>query len=311
MTATLRPLQGKTVLVTGGTGFIGRHVVRALCDQGADVIVVGRTKPQDPSDPVGYLPLDLETGEGLGALPVAEIDYVVHLAAMGVKPGADMGEMTAANVAGSYRLAAALDPDRTALFLNIGSCFEYGSGHDQHEDTRLAPPNAYAASKAAQFHMVEAVAQETGLNTLTIRPFMTYGVGEPPHRLLAAAAKAAADGVDFPMTDGLQERDFVHVTDVVAGIMLALSVPVQADVRAINLASGTATKVRDVVDRLYTLAGRGGEPIFGARPSRKGEIMLQQGRWDLARERLGWQPKTSLEDGLRALITNSLGKDPT
>jgi CDP-6-deoxy-D-xylo-4-hexulose-3-dehydrase len=161
----------------------------------------------------------------------------------------------------------------------------------------LDPINIYAASKAAAWAFVRMFARTYSLPAVTVRLFAVYGPGQPPKTLVPSAVCAALEGRDFPMTPGEQMRDFVFVADVVEGYLRAATAP-GVEGASIDLGTGRAWMIRDVVTRLFQLAGSAARPLVGALPYRPGETMKQVADTRAARELLDWQAMTSLEDGL-------------
>ncbi|HQF71446.1 MAG TPA: epimerase, partial [Promineifilum sp.] len=119
--------------------------------------------------------------------------------------------------------------------------------------------------------------------------------------LLPAALRAARAGQDFPMTAGQQEKDWIHVDDVAAGLLALLGRDLPPGATA-ELGTGQTTTVRAVVERLYALVGRGGRPLPGALPSRPGEAPRHAADAAATAALIGWRARVGLEEGLARLV---------
>jgi UDP-glucose 4-epimerase len=133
--------------------------------------------------------------------------------------------------------------------------------------------------------------------------FQAYGPGQSPRNLIPAAVTAALAGEDFPMTAGQQQRDWIEVSDVVGGMTAVLDSNLPPG-ETVDLGSGQTTSIADVVQLIYQLAGKGGNPLIGVLPSRPGEEATQVADAARTRELVGWGTAVSLADGLRKMVKN-------
>ncbi|RLG23273.1 NAD(P)-dependent oxidoreductase, partial [Methanosarcinales archaeon] len=140
-----------------------------------------------------------------------------------------------------------------------------------------------------------------GLPVVTVRPFQVYGPGQPEHTLVPAAIRAALGGEDFPMTPGQQARDFIYVEDVVDGVVTAATAP-GVEGRSLDLGTGQAHTVRQVVERVWAMTGAPGRILLGALPYRVGEVMHLSADADRTARLTGWRARVGLEEGLRRTI---------
>jgi nucleoside-diphosphate-sugar epimerase len=161
--------------------------------------------------------------------------------------------------------------------------------------------NVYAASKAAAWAFCEMYARTAGWPIVGGMIYQAYGPGQPSRLLLPAALEAALAGEDFPMTAGLQRKDWVYLDDVVDGLLAALEAGL-APGTTVELGTGVATSVREVVERLYEQVGRGGRPLPGVLPSRPGEEPVQTADAERTALLTGWRATVALDDGLRRLV---------
>ncbi len=290
------------LLITGGTGFVGRALLPALLPN-HDVTLLLREeyaggKPLPSPLAARREAYDVRYGDlrnfqlTARAVRDARPDAVIHLAAAGVTdPFLPVNTALSHNVNGTLNLARA--------------CFDAGSGPGQLIVARtpgeLSALNVYAASKAAAWSFCEMYARTAGWPIHGAMVFQAYGPGQPSRLLVSAALRAALAGEQFPMTDGRQAKDWVYVDDVVSGLLALLGHDLPAGT-TIELGTGQLTPVLQVVEMLYELTGRGGGPIPGALPNRPGEV--QQPAADVAatRQLITWSPQTTLPIGLQALV---------
>lgn len=267
-----------TILVTGATGFIGRHFVRHALERGDTVVaVVRRPPPPEPAhERVRWLCRsfpEVRVGD------IAGCDAMVHLAAHGVVDGMDDWERCfQVNVMESLALWRQAVTAGMRRFVICGSCFEYGRSGERYQqipvDAPLEPTGAYHASKAAATMAALALAAEERLELSILRPFHVFGEGEAASRLWPALRAAALAGRDFPMTAGGQIRDFTPVDKVAAYFRHQAAQRVEPGQPKIeNVGTGRPESVREFVQQWWTHWGARGRLQIGVLPYRQDEVM--------------------------------------
>jgi nucleoside-diphosphate-sugar epimerase len=233
------------------------------------------------------------------AVGQASPEVVFHLAAVGAtNPRVDPDLALAVNAGGTLHLLKALvgrDVERVIL---AGTCYEFGA---REAVEGLDPFNAYGASKVAAWAYGRMYWRAYGLPVVTVRPFQVYGPGQPDHTFVPAACRAALAGEDFRMTPGEQQRDFITVGDVVDGLCVAASVA-GIDGQSLDLGTGQVHTLREVVERIWDLAGAQGRILPGALPYRPGEVMFLAADADRTARLTGWRASNSLDEGLREML---------
>jgi len=272
---------GRRVLVTGATGFIGRHVAAALLEQGAEVHVVTRPGTVTPGRHLGdALRLDLAvTGSASAAVEQLRPAITFHLAGYGVDPAEREAELAERLNHGVAAELARICADRRDMswvgqhLVHTGSALEYGTAAgDLAESTVPTPTTQYGITKLAGTQAIHRVVQEGDLRAVTARLFTVYGPGEHPSRLLPSLLRAAREGTSLELTDGSQRRDFTWVGDVV-DVLLRLGLAPRPDLGVVNVATGVLTTVRDFAERAAdTLRLPRAALRFGAIPSRPSEM---------------------------------------
>lgn len=295
------------VLVTGASGFVARALIPPLLDQ-ADVTLLLLEEfgsgTQLPS-PLNKLRPNLDAVYAdlrnyqltARAVRQAHPDKVIHLAAVGVSnPFLNVNTALSHNVTGTLNL--------------LRACFE-NDGLDVSQVIVARTPgertamNVYAASKAAAWAFCEMYARTAGWPVSGAMIFQAYGPHQPDHMLIPAATQAALSGADFPMTDGSQRKDWIHIDDVASGMIALLNADLLPGT-TVELGSGQAVSVLEVVEQIYRIANRGGRPLAGALPGRPGEEPIQIADIERTTSLVGWRPNKPLAEGLRQLV-NSIG----
>ena len=268
------------IFVTGGTGFIGTHFLRAALDADHEVLALRR------AGAMPRLPLDLEPtwiDAELGSVPSDALrgcQAMVHLAAAGVDPTkADWETTFRVNVMDSLTLWRQAADCGVRRLIICGSCFEYGLAAENYEfippDAPLIPVGPYHSSKAAATMAATGLCVDMGIETAILRPFHVFGHGEAAYRLWPSLRKAALSGEDFPMTPGEQVRDFVPVAEVATQFLLALNdkniQPGSPVVR--NVGSGHPMTVLEFARTWWTEWKATGALLPGKKDYRRNEIM--------------------------------------
>ena len=294
------------ILVTGATGFIGQHLVSELvrrADTAVSILIREAyshvdLKPLPPTlanlrSKLDIVYADLRNfRQTVRAVQQAEPDCVIHLAAVGVTdPFLGIDTALRHNLNGTINLLrACFEKSHTVRQLIVG-----------RTPGELTNMNVYATSKAAAWNFCEMYGRTQQWPIHGGMIFQAYGQGQPGRTLIPAAIKAALADQDFPMTAGTQARDWIFVQDVVAGFcaMIGQQLP---PATTIELGTGTAVSVADVVRQIYALVGGNGRPLIGTLPSRPGEENLQIANAVQSKKLIGWETAVSLTQGLEQTI---------
>ena len=297
---------GVSVLVTGGAGFIGSHLVDALLARGARVRVLDdlSTGRRENLPDVEWIEGDIRDA-GACRAACAAAEYVFHQAALGSVPRSlsDPGSSIAVNVTGTANVFAAARKEGTRRVIYASSSSVYGDGETvvKREGEEGRPLSPYAASKAMGEELAEVFGRCYGQELIGLRYFNVYGPRQSPDGPYAAVVprffQACAAG-EAPVIhgDGEQSRDFTWVGDAVLANLLAAGAPAEACGRAYNVARGEATTINELAERVRELVG-GGLPARHE-PPRPGDVRHSQADTSAAEAGLGFRAAVGLCEGL-------------
>jgi nucleoside-diphosphate-sugar epimerase len=311
--------------VTGATGFLGNHLVRAAVAAGHEVRVLLR--PASSSTPWGARrtppPKEVLSIEGL--LPdwipegfLAQADVLVHLAAEGVQwEGRVRDQLHTVNVLGTLNLLHAAKSAGLSHVVLVGTALEY-AGHGTlpaspsaerllcRETDSLETTDRYGSSKAAAGLLARSEARRLKLPSWYLRLCSVYGPGDRPTKLLPSALNAARERQVFEMTAGQQLRDWLHVNDAVKALLRATELPPGAAGVALNVGTGDAVELHQLIETVFVAAGADPRLIRrGALEYRTDEVHQLVLDPELGQATLGWQPQIDLQTGLGQLVSSS------
>lgn len=301
---------GKRLLVTGGAGFIGSHLVRRLIHKQADVIVLAKAdsdlwRLDDCEGDYRLVVADIaDENAVLRILTDTRPDGLFHLAAYGVDfAQQDISQAVSVNVTGTVNVAKAMQACGCKRIVTVGSGAEYGNHQGAvNEDAPLRPENAYASTKAAATIIAHQYAAQHDIGIVTLRPFGVYGESEPRHKIFCHAILSMLRGETLNLTPCTQHRDYCYVGDVVDALIAAYEN--EALTKAVfNIGTGKACPLRDFIEQIRTMINPIGEIRYGALPYRTNELWSPLPDVRLAMQQLDWHSTHSLVDGLKKTIS--------
>ena len=303
----------KRILVTGGAGFIGHHLVQALLDRGDDVVVLDdfstglRSRLDNVLDRIDLVEGDLRDPNAV-ARAVRGCDVVLHQGAIPsvARSVLDPISSNAVNVEGTIRLMLGAADAGVRRVVAAGSSSVYGASPElpRRETQRPDPRSPYAASKLASEHYVHAMGELKGIHTVVLRYFNVFGAGQDPASQYAAVVPrfvtAALQG-ERPVVygDGLQSRDFTHVANVVSANLLAADADGVTQLTA-NIGCGGRYTLLDLLAAVGDALGIRLDPVF--EPTRAGDVRDSEADVSLASERLGYNVIVPFEEGIRRTV---------
>ncbi|WP_287962491.1 NAD-dependent epimerase/dehydratase family protein [Alcanivorax sp.] len=293
----------KKALVTGATGFIGSHLVRALLRNGWEVDVIVR-----PCSSLSML-TDVEARIGtcehagdmqgmLDIVTVSKPDVVFHVASLFLSnhQSEQVEELIRSNVLFGTQLLEAMAASGVRKMVNTSTNWEHYEGKD------YSPVNLYAATKRAFQDILQYYVEAKGVQAITLKLFDSYGPNDPRPKLLKLLLEAANTGKPLALSPGEQKIDLVHVDDVASAYLVAAERLLSRKVtecECYGVYSGKAVSIRELVRFVEEKTGRTLHVCWGGRGYRSREVM--EPYYGL-NPPPGWSPKHTLEQGLESLL---------
>lgn len=291
------------VLVVGGGGFIGGHVVSALRRAGANVRVLDFVPAPSNLDGVDWIAGSISDGT-LVASSAIGCDAVIFLANASL-PGSSQGDFereASGHVGTTLRVAEICRDLGVKMFVfasSGGTVYGYNSPPDGiGEEGQTQPLNGYGVSKLSIEHYLRLMSGQGPMRALSLRLSNPYGERQTAHRaqgVVAAAMQHAMAGTTMTIWgDGSVERDFIHVEDVALAFVAALSYSGQYSV--FNIGSGRAHSVNSILEAVRRQTGR--DLRVSYQPDRPIDVHRNVLNIDRAARELGWSPRIDIESGL-------------
>lgn len=297
------------ILVTGGAGFIGSHVVDAYLEQGHDVLVVddlSTGKRENVNPKARLFALDIRDKKLAEVIAAEQPDVINHQAAKAnLRESMDKPGLYAdVNILGSLHLLELSRKHNVKkfIFASTGGAIygepEYLPADEMHPVNPLDP---YGASKAAFEHYLPVYQANYSIPFTVLRYANVYGPRQDPYGEAGVVAIFTVKMLHGEQAiingSGEQERDFAYVGDVARANLLALD---RGDGGFFNIGTGAGTSINDIFSKLRSSTGYQKQDVHG--PAKAGEVFKIYLQADRARSELGWQPTTSLEDGLHRTV---------
>ena len=295
------------LLVIGGTGFIGYHLIRVAKKKRWKVSSVSLNKPKEYRyvNGVNYLKVDITNLKKLKKKLNGSFTHIVNLGGYvnhsPVKSEKD--KITKTHFIGLVNLITVLSNKKIKKFIQIGSSAEYGEVEaPQSENNHCLPNSPYALAKLASTEFLLMLYNIQKFPVTILRFFQVYGSKQDKNRVLPQIISGCLNDKKFPVSKGDQIRDFCYVDDAVNAIFLALASK-KANGEIFNIGSGKPVKIRQAIKQICKIIGRG-KPQFGKIKYRKDENMKVYPNIKKARIKLKWQPKIDFSRGIKSVINS-------
>jgi UDP-glucuronate 4-epimerase len=310
----------KEILVTGGAGFIGSHLVERLLGENAwRVTVVDdfnnfyspatkrenvRAHFQNPA--YRLVEADIRDREALRRLfDETKFQAIVHLAARaGVRPSLSEPQLyNETNITGTLNLLELARAHKIKQFVFGSSSSVYGINAKvpfSEEDPTRQPISPYAATKAAGELLCHTYTHLYGIRSVALRFFTVYGARQRPDLAIHKFARLIDEGKPIPVFgDGTTRRDYTYIDDIIQGVRAAIDYTA-SDYEAINLGESRTVELRELIALLEKELGKRAE--IDRQPSQPGDVPQTFADITKARRLLGYNPQTDIEEGIRRFI---------
>ena len=304
-------MKNKRVLVTGGSGFIGSHLVHRLLVEGAEVAVIARynsviknERLRDCWDDLLIIEADLRNRGALSAIQKLSPDVVFHLAAYNHVGESFMQveECFDVNAKGTANLLDNCGETEKFIYMSTSEVYGFQTEVPFVETMTPDPISPYSITKYAgelYCRMKQRIGDRPEI--AIVRPFNAYGPYQSAKAIIPELIINCLRGNPIRTTSGEQTREFNYVGDLVEGLVKAAEHPGKID-GVINLASGEEVVIRDLVKKIAEITQTRSALEIGALPYRPTEIWRMYADSSRARNILGWKPGVSLDEGLRLTV---------
>jgi nucleoside-diphosphate-sugar epimerase len=294
----------KRVLLTGASGFVGRHCLPGLLARGYEVHAV-RSKEGltvgPPTAPFWHQADLLNTAQVSRLLEQVRPTHLLHCAWYAVPGKYWSSPENLRWVEASLHLFKTFSTSRGKRVVGVGSCAEYdwSDGHCSEQVTPLTPTTLYGSCKHELQLMLDTLGKQTGLSTAWGRLFFLYGPHEYEERLVASIIRSILRQEPALCSHGEQVRDFLYVQDAADALVALLDSDVTG---AVNIASGVPVRLLEVIREIAAQLERPDLIKLGARPAALSEPPLLVADVGRLRNEVGWTPQHELTQGLTETI---------
>jgi UDP-glucose 4-epimerase len=316
-------IEGSKVVVTGGAGFIGSHLVENLTQLGCSIIVIddmskgqlGNIRTSSDQGRVKVFREDIREYRMIRRV-TRDADYVFHAAAIieARNPSIDESAFHEVNVTGTLNLLRASCGTGVRRFINLSSAAVYGKSLSMpiREDSLTNPISFYGASKLSGEHYCRVFTAVHDVETVSLRLFNVYGPrqGHGPYAgvITGFVNRLLRNKRPTILGDGMQTRDFVHVSDVVKAMIKAATSKQNVKGKAFNVGSGKSITIKSLARRLAEIC-RKEDLVPQYEPPRPGDIRHSCADVKLASSYLGFRSAVPLDKGLEDYVSLVDGKD--
>jgi len=291
----------KKVLITGSTGFVGRHLVPKILNRGHIVLEITRSTSKS-LELFGKKTFKIDINDSLLKEKIIEFkpEIVIHLASYlsASDQFVDILKLIDANLLFLSKLLNAVSEIHLDLFINTGSFSEYRNG-----DEELIPAYFYAATKTASRSIVDYYSNNYGFKQTTIIPYTIYGGNDSQKKIIDLIVDSIHSEASLDLTPGGQVLDFIHINDVTDFYLFLVENASLIDNNQVyKLGTGTGHTLREVAQLVEEITQQKTKINWGAKDYRKSDVMYAVANVDKQKKEFNWTPKTSLIEGLKKMI---------
>ncbi|OGH21940.1 MAG: hypothetical protein A3F31_04375 [Candidatus Levybacteria bacterium RIFCSPHIGHO2_12_FULL_38_12] len=308
-------MQQKTVLITGASGYIGSEIAKKYVSLGIKPHLLLRSESKKTrltsilSSCIVYEVNIIDFYKTLEIFQKIVPNIVIHLASVGVYSYTDNSlenakRMIDSNIQGTLNLLHAARETECDLFLNTGSCFEYGTGETPFkEDDCPNPVNIYGATKIAATELAKTFYRAFKFPVITVRPFTVYGPQEGEGRFITTIIKNCLERKNLKLIKEPVIRDYIFIDDVVRAYVAIIQNYEKLKGEIINISTGNGNSIQKVAEIIIELVKAKDIVIdMGGFPTREGEVFSLVGNPQKINSLIGWKAHYSLQAGIQKTI---------
>ena len=303
--SNVSPSEGNIALVTGATGFVGSHLARRLVKEGWDVHIIIRVNSVIPEH-LCDVELSAHVHDGsteclISIVKEVRPTIVFHLASLFLAQHQpkDIGSLIRSNINFGNQLLEAIVVNNVRYLVNTGTSWQH------YHSAEYCPVCLYAATKQAYEAILQFYTSAYDLSAITLKLFDTYGPDDPRKKLFSLLKESALTGSKISLSPGEQFIDLVYISDVVSAFIIAAGRLLKGTVSYMEdyaVSSGSAMKLKELVNVFCSEAGLALDIEWGGKPYRRREVMDP---WNKGNRLPGWEPKVELVEGIRKIIVNT------
>ncbi|AHA75651.1 NAD-dependent epimerase/dehydratase family protein [Bacillus thuringiensis] len=302
-------LKYRRILITGGHGFIGSHLVKRLLKEGAHVFILAREHANLWRLKKVLKNIQVWNGDIINAVEVQTIvkqiqpDYVFHLAADTEHSLQDNSiSKIKTNIIGTTNIMEAVRLIGCKKVINLGSSSEYGvTINTINENTPLNPQEIYGITKAAATQIAHHIAERSKINIVTLRPFNIFGEGASSKNLFTYIILQLIRDKEVHLTHCTQTRDYCYIENIVTGLILAATnTGIKNEI--FNIGSGETHPLKFFVEKIFQHFNSQRKPLYGHIPYSLQERLEVTSDVQKIKNKLNWKVVVSLEEGIKNTI---------
>ena len=292
----------KSILIAGGTGFIGFHLAKKCLSLNWSVTSLSTNKPKKNRKlkKVNYKICDVSNYNQINKKIKPDYDYVVNLA--GYVDHTNKPKTMKSHYIGCKNLSNFFLNSKIKKFVQIGSCIEYGKIESPQKEIKQNKKtfSIYGKAKLLSTIFLQNFYKKYNFPVTILRLYLVYGPFQDTNRVIPVTIINALKNKSFNCSNGQQLRDFTYIDDIISAIIKTLK-NLKSSGEIINIGSGKPIAIKKVIIKICELLNSG-KPLFGKIDLRKDEIMKLYPNINKAKKILRWNSRTPLEVGLRKTI---------
>ncbi len=293
----------KKLLVIGGTGFLGFHLIKKCIAKGWIITSVSTTKPKKKKriKNVNYITLDITKNSMISKKIKGKYDFVVNFG--GYVNHNEKRKTYDSHYIGCKNLVNFFLKKNIKKFVQVGSSVEYGSTKSPQKenvflDTKFLK-STYGKAKLLATRNLLFHHKKSNFPCIIIRPYLVYGPMQDFNRFIPLIIKGCLTNSKFPCSNGNQVRNFLYVDDFVDGVLMCLKNNTTGEI--FNIGHSKSIRIKDIIIKIKKMIKKG-QPDFGKVKIRKDEIIKLYPNIDKIKKTINWKPKVSFNSGLKKTI---------